>query len=288
MTKFSVLLPVYYKDSPEHLAECLASLRAQTRPADEILIVKDGPLQEALEAVIMAYSTRLPIITLQLPENKGLGLALKAGVEKCQFDIIARMDADDICAAERFELEIRFLETHPEIDVLGGTIREFNSDPTVCICERRLPNEHDSILVFTRRRNPMNHMAVMFRKSAVLAAGNYPSRPGFEDYALWVKMLMNRSKFHNLDSVCTFARCGNGMSRRRGGWSYLRSEASLFWHFRSLGFLSTSEALYSIGLRLPVRLIPATLRSLLYRLFVRRSIGTWPDTHCDAAQGTLR
>lgn len=273
MTKFSVLLPVYHRDSPDHLAECLSSLEAQSRPAEEILIVKDGLLGEALENVINSYSARLPINALQLTNNEGLGLALRAGVEKCQFEIIARMDADDICALDRFELELSFLEAHPEVDVLSGTIREFNSDPAFWITERRLPGEHASILAFAKRRNPMNHMAVVFRKSAVLAAGSYRSQAGFEDYDLWVRMLMKGSNFRNLDAVCTFARCGNGMHMRRGGWNYLQSEASLFWHFRSLGFLNTREALCNIALRLPVRLFPAGLRSLVYRLVVRRAPG---------------
>jgi glycosyltransferase involved in cell wall biosynthesis len=271
MTNFSVLLPVYHRDSPEYFAQCLNSLEAQTRPASEILIVKDGPLGSALEDVIKVYSAKLPVTTLQLPENGGLGPALRAGVEKCRFEIIARMDADDICTDERFELEIGFLEAHPEVDVLSGTIREFNLDPEAWISERRLPREHASIVIFAKRRNPVNHMAVVFRKSAVLAAGNYPSRPGFEDYALWVQMLLNGSRFHNLETVCMFARCGNGMHQRRGGWSYVLHEASLFWHFRSLGFLSTPEALCSIGLRLPVRLVPVVIRSSLYRLFARSS-----------------
>jgi glycosyltransferase involved in cell wall biosynthesis len=288
MAKFSVLLPIYFRDSPEHLAECLSSLAAQTRPAEEILIVKDGSLGEALEGVIHSYSPRLPINILQLAENAGLGLALRAGVEKCCFEIIARMDADDVCALDRFELEVAFLEAHPEIDVLSGTMREFDSDPAVWITERRLPREHTAILAFAKHRNPINHMAVVFRKSAVIAAGSYRSLPGFEDYALWVRMLMNGSRFHNLDNVCTYARCGNGMHRRRGGWNYLLYEASLFWHFRSLGFLSTREAMRSIGLRLPVRLVPARLRSLLYRLFVRRSAVPPLDGYRDAPQRTAR
>ena len=270
MTKFSVLLPVYFGDSPDHLAACLSSLEAQTWPASEILIVKDGSLVEALERVIQFYSARLPIRTLQLPDNKGLGPALRAGVENCQFNIIARMDADDICVLDRFELEVGFLEMHPEVDVLSGTIREFDSDPAIWVSERRLPSEHAAIVAFGKRRNPINHMAVVFRKSAVIAAGNYRSRPGFEDYELWVRMLMNGSRFHNLDAVCTLARCGNGMHRRRGGWRYILFEVSLFWYFRSLGFLNAREALRNIALRVPVRLVPAGLRSLVYRFFVRR------------------
>jgi len=145
---FSVLLPVYFRDSPDDLAACLDSLEAQIRPASEVLIVKDGPLGHALEGVIQSYSARLPISTLELPHNKGLGVALQAGVNKCRFDIIARMDADDICVQDRFKWQVGFLEEHPEIDVLSGTIREFDSDPALWFSERRLPVEHAAIEAF--------------------------------------------------------------------------------------------------------------------------------------------
>lgn len=271
MAKFSVLLPVYFKDSPEHLAECLRSVEAQTRAADEILIVKDGPLGDDLETVIAAYSASLPIVPLELPKNRGLGEALKIGVESCRFDIVARMDADDICAVERFEREVGFLESHPEVDALSGAIREFHTDPSACISERRLPIEHASIRAFAKRRCPLNHMAVAFRKAAVLAAGNYRLQLVGEDYDLWVRMLLNGSILHNLEDILVFARCGNGMQKRRGSFRYLRSESSLFWRFRSLGFLSTFEALCNIGLRVPARLLPASIRAVFYRRFVRKS-----------------
>lgn len=272
MERFSVLMPVYSLESAEYLAESLHSLAVQSRPADEILIVKDGPIGEALEAVIAHYLTELPIVPLQLLENRGLGFALRIGVENCKFEIIARMDADDISAPERFEQQVGFLEAHPEVDAISATIREFNGDPAVSISERRLPSEHTSILAFAKRRCPLNHMAVVYRKSAVLAAGNYQSQFRQEDYDLWVRMLLNGAKLHNLSDLCVFARCGNGMQRRRGGWDYLCSEASLFWHFRSLGFLSTFEVLFNVGLRIPVRLLPPAFRAHLYRLFVRKLI----------------
>jgi glycosyltransferase involved in cell wall biosynthesis len=271
--KFSVLLPVYCKDSPEHLAECLRSIERQTRTADEILIVKDGPLGKNLEGVIATYSARLPIVSVQLPKNEGVGEALRIGVESCRFDIIARMDADDICVAERFERELYFLALHPEVDAVSSAIQEFDIDPSVCVSERRLPSEHAAIMAFAKQRCPLNGMAVVFRRAAVLAAGNYRKWNVGEDYDLWVRMHLNGSILHNLQDVLIFARRGNGMQKRRGGWGYLKREASLFWNFRSLGFLTTFESLHNIGLRVLVRLLPSAARAFLYELLVRSPAG---------------
>ncbi|HEX4039817.1 MAG TPA: glycosyltransferase [Acidobacteriaceae bacterium] len=268
----SVLISVYSGESAAHFKECLESLARQTVPAGEVLIIKDGPLGENLEEVIALYSGGLPIRTVALQQNVGLGSALSAGVEECRFDKIARMDADDICALDRLELQAKFFEAHPEIDVVGGSIREFDADPLLGATERRLPSEHMAIEALAATRNPINHMTVAFRKRAVLAAGNYRPRQGFEDYDLWVRMLLNGSRFHNLPDVLVFARCGNGMQRRRGGWDYARREAALFWSFRSAGFLSTGQAARTIICRTPARLLPASLRTQLYNYFLRHRV----------------
>jgi glycosyltransferase involved in cell wall biosynthesis len=167
----SVLMSVYSKDDPAALCQCLESLVAQTLPANEVVIVQDGPLGDDLQNAIREYRSKLPIETVPLPHNVGLGGALGVGVGRCRFDVIARMDADDICALNRFEKQITYLRAHPEIDVVGSSIREFNSDPLHPLSERRLPNTHEAIAAYARGRNPVNHMTAVFRKAAVLAAG---------------------------------------------------------------------------------------------------------------------
>ena len=272
MADFSVLMSVYRRESPSHLDMCLESLENQTLLAAEVIIVKDGPLGPDLHLVLDAHSARLPIRAIQLPENRGTGAAVRIGVSECSHDLVARMDSDDINVSFRFEHQMRFLSNHPEIDVLGGQISEFMDQPGDSNCIRAVPIQHDAIAAFARRRNPINQMTVMFRKSAVLAAGNYRSWLGFEDYELWVRMLLNSSRFHNLDETLVFVRCGNGMHSRRGGWNYARREAALFWSFRNAGFLTTGAALRAIACRVPARLIPASLRTQVYNRLLRRHV----------------
>ena len=101
--KFSVLMSVYQRESPEFLRQSLDSLAAQTIQADEVVIVKDGPVGAEIAAVIDSHSRKLPIVTLQLEKNAGLGPALNAGLSRCAGDLVARMDSDDICLPDRFE-----------------------------------------------------------------------------------------------------------------------------------------------------------------------------------------
>ena len=269
--KFSVLMSIYDKDVPEALQECLGSLVAQTLPADQVLIVQDGPSGNELCSIVQEYVVKLPIEVVPLRHNIGLGGALRIGIERCRFDVIARMDADDICAPDRFEKQIAFLRGHPETDVVGTSIREFESDVSHCVSERCPPKNHEAIIARAKRRNPINHMTVMFRKAAVLAAGSYRPFTGFEDYDLWVRMLMQGARFHNIEEALVFARCGNGMQLRRGGLEYLVRELKLLRSFHASGFLSAVEVVQSALLRIPARLLPVSIRGEMYRRFLRNN-----------------
>jgi glycosyltransferase involved in cell wall biosynthesis len=266
---FSLLMSVYAKDRPNDLEQCLESLARQTMPADEIILVKDGPVADALEQVIEHFRQLLPLRIISLPVNRGLGSALRAGMEQCNFDVVARMDSDDVAVERRFELQTRFLGHHQEIDVVGGAIAEFESDWSKPHALRRPPATCTEVARYAHHRNPMNHMTVMFRKAAVMAAGNYQPCQGFEDYYLWARMLMRGCRFHNLQSILVYVRCGNGMQGRRGGIGYVRQEFEALRRLRALGFLSQYEFVRNVVERGPARMIPNGMRAFLYRVFLR-------------------
>jgi glycosyltransferase involved in cell wall biosynthesis len=265
----SVLLSLYYGDDPEFLHFAMGSLEEQTVTANEIVIVKDGPLTESLERVALSFEPRLPIRSVQLVRNAGRGLALQKAVPECHFPLVAIMDADDICAPDRFEKQLRYLEAHDEVDAVGGWIAEFDHDPDIVNSVRRVPLGGEDLMKWARKRNPLNQMTVMFRKHAVLAAGNYQHMPGFEDYYLWVRMLLAGSKLANLDDVLVFARCGNGMQARRGGLRYAREEIRFQLTLAKIGFISSRECAMNILARTPVRLAPPSLRGKLYSRVLR-------------------
>ena len=100
--KFSVLMSLYHNEAPAHLHACLASLAAQTLPADDIVLVYDGELPVALEAVVQSFQAALPLHIVRLPHNVGLGHALNQGLPHCRHEWVMRMDTDDICLPQRF------------------------------------------------------------------------------------------------------------------------------------------------------------------------------------------
>jgi len=269
----SVLMSVYFKESPSFLDAALHSIQMQSLRPDEVVLVSD-PVSDELNAVIESYRFVLPLVTIQMASPISLGEALRIGVKRCRGDLIARMDTDDISVSDRFRAQVDFLVNHPEIDVLGGSIAEFVDDPQKPSSIRRMPELHHDVSKFARIRNPVNHMTVMYRRSAVLKAGNYEDDRCMEDYRLWARMLISGCRFHNLDEVLVLARIGNGMIRRRGGMSFMKHELKLQAYFREIGFTSGSRYVFNLGARVPPLFAPHSVRKLMYRHVLRRAVSS--------------
>ena len=267
--KLSVLMSVYAKESATFLRDCLHSLATQTHPAEELVLVEDGPIGDELRHVIEHFRDRLNIRSVLLPSNAGLGEALRQGLEACRGEFVARMDTDDICAPERFERQLQFLEEHPEVDVVGTAIAEFDTDWMAPHSVRRLPARGEELLRIARMRTPLNHQTVIFRRESVMAAGSYQSCQGFEDYHLWARMLVAGAGLYNLPEPLVYARCGNGMQKRRGGWAYMRREIYAQLLMRKIGMITVLDCLRNIIARSPVRLAPSCVRAFFYRAFLR-------------------
>lgn len=268
---FSVLMAVYVKEQPAYLAQALESLCNCDSPIREVVLVEDGPLTDALHDVVAGFRVRLPLKSLALPRNLGLGPALTAGLQVCSAPWVARFDTDDLIVPDRFERQLGWLRAHPHIDLCGGWIREFDESPHTEIGRvRRVPETHEAIAAYARRRNPFNHMTVMFRRETALAAGAYGNEPMYEDYALWVRMLQGGARTANLPEVLVLARTGDDMFGRRGGLKYVASEWAMQRTFLRSHFISSFRFLANLAVRVPVRLAPNKMRKLVYELFLRR------------------
>ena len=118
---FSVLLSLYHKESPLFLRQSLTSIFTQTLLPIEVVLVEDGPLTDELYVIIEESTIRHPELkVVSLPSNQGLGKALNEGLKHCSYDLVARMDTDDIAKPDRFEKQMAVFLEHPEIDVVGG------------------------------------------------------------------------------------------------------------------------------------------------------------------------
>ena len=268
---YSVLMAVYAKENPQFLKASIESMLAQTIPTDDFVIVKDGPLPACLEEVLQIYHDHLHLISLA--RNVGLGPALGIGLASCKHELVARMDSDDLSRPQRIAKQLAVFAQQPECVLCGGYIEEFIEEPGDLGLVKKVPIETKDIFNFIKRRNPFNHVTVMFKKNAIMQAGNYQSFYFNEDYELWIRVLSSHPQVTNLAECLCDVRVGNGMFERRGGWKYLKYDYALQKKLLNLGMTSPLEMSMNVALRSAVRLMPSSFRKHVYTHFLRQNQG---------------
>lgn len=272
--KYSFLMSVYKAEKPKNLKEALDSMLAQTLPADEIVIIKDGPLTYMLDMIIDTYIERNPgvFVIHEKPKNEGLGLALRDGMLICRNEWVARMDSDDISVPERIEKQYEVIREHPELDMICSVHYEFRNNMKD-ITLHYAPEYHEDLLKFCHRRNPFGHDAMIFRKSKVLEVGNYRHNMRFEDYDLWIRMFQGGAKAYNIQTPLLYVRGDRDFYARRGGWEYFTQNRTFFLeHRKELHFFTVKDCVVSLVPRFIVCLIPNSIRIFIYRRMLRTSI----------------
>lgn len=267
--KFSVLLSIYYKESPTNFEQCMQSITInQSLQPNEIVLVEDGKLTDELYQAIDIWQNKLgdTLKRVILADNVGLGKALNIGLSHCSNDWVFRMDTDDISLPDRFKKQSEFIKNHPDIDILSGQIVEFEDDPDHTTGVKRVPLTHKEILKFSRLRSPFNHMAVAYKKSVVESVGGYQHHMFMEDYNLWIRILSKGYKGANLPDNLLFVRAGSDMIQRRKGLIYIKSEWKLLQLKKKLKYQKTIPAITTFSARSVPRLLPNRALSKIYKL----------------------
>ncbi len=269
---FSVLMSLYYKEKAEYLEACLESLLKQTCPAQEWVIVKDGPLTESLDDILEEYIKKYPglITIVPISENVGLGLALRKGIEFCKYELVARMDTDDIAKEDRFEKQLQLFVENPELDICGGQIVEFEDSISNIVAKRTVPLNDKEIKKYQKRRDAFNHMTVMYKKKSVLNAGNYQSALLMEDTLLWANMIMSGSICKNLPDDLVYVRIGKDMYQRRGGFEYFKKYKLGRKKVKETGFIGWYDYYVTLVVQFIVALIPSSVRGLIFKKILHR------------------
>jgi glycosyltransferase involved in cell wall biosynthesis len=265
---FSLLVPVYDGDRPDHIRRAMRSaVDDQTVRPDQVVIVRDGPVPDELARCLDEFqrASPVPVTFVPLRDNRGLGPALDQGLAASWFDVIARMDADDVAMPHRFEVELPLIA---DADIVGAGLYEFVEDTNEIVGQRVPPTGATRIRRYARMHDPFNHPTVVYRREAVLAAGGYGDLPLMEDYALFARMLAGGARAVNVAEPLVFYRVGAEAFRRRGGARLLRSELRLQREFLRRGFTSPPEYLRNVLVRGGYRLVPWWLRRAVYRPLV--------------------
>lgn len=194
MPQVSVLMPIY-KTSPEHLKEAIESVLNQTFTDFEFLILDDCP-NDNREDIVKSFKDHR-INYLKNDKNSGITSSRNKLIELAKGEYLAVMDHDDISLPERFEEQIKVLDAHPEIGVVGCWVERF---PNIKIA--KYPENNKDIERYLMQGCAVAHTAAMIRKS-VLIDNNIGYEEEFspsEDYRLWC-ILIGKTQFYNIQKV---------------------------------------------------------------------------------------
>ena len=268
--KFSVLISVYYKEIPEYLDLSLESITdKQILKPNEIVLVKDGPLTKELEGIIEKYMNKYPNLfkIISLEKNYGLGKALNIGLENCSYELVARMDGDDISKPERFEEQIETFKSNSNLDICGSWIDEFQmkNEKLEVQSIRKVPAKNNEIYQKLKFICAFNHPTVMYKKSKVLKAGSYLQTFALEDYYLWIRLALNKCKMYNIQKSLIYFRVTDGTAKRRGGIKLLKSDLKFQRYLLKEKFINKREYLKNVFIYGIYRIIPWKLRENLQK-----------------------
>lgn len=272
--RFSVLISVYYKEIPRYLDRALQSITDdQVLKPNEIVLVKDGPLTKELDEVIEKYEKKYPNLfkIVVLEKNYGLGKALNIGLENCTYELVARMDGDDISKPERFKKQIDIFKENPNLDILGSWIDEFieeNGEMKIRSI-RKVPEKSDEIFQKLKSICAFNHPTVMYRKSKVIEVGSYLQEFALEDYYLWIRLVISGANMYNLQESLLEFRITEGTSKRRGGLKLLKSDVKFQKKLYGLDFINKRELLLNLIKYFVYRLLPNDLRGKIQKIYCR-------------------
>ncbi len=265
MERFSVLMSLYCKESPEYLDIALDSVFQQTRIPDQVVLILDGPIGAGLKTIVEKYACKYSSLEVYPQKNnRGLSTALNIGLEKCRNEIIFRMDTDDICFPNRFEKTLEMYELHPELELVGSWAIMIN-EKGMRLKQMFSPSSQKEIYekVWTC---PFIHPTVSFKKSALKRVGSYNpySGPRQDDYELWFRCVQGGLRCMNIQEPLLYYRFFSDSIKRNNikvGW----------WRFK-VGLRGAIKCKCSpiayIGVAYPLvrSLMPLCIRKRLYNI----------------------
>lgn len=217
--RVSVLIPVY--NGSQFLRQSLESILCQTWTDFELLLIDDCSTDSSTE-IIAEFAERDPRIrAVYHAKNLGLAGTLNEGLRLAKGTYVARLDHDDEALPDRLRIQVEFLDSHPEVVLVGGSYVNMGLSPNLDrLCS--LPTSPDEISRILPRENCICHPAVMMRRQIVLDAGGYRQEfRNAEDYDLWLRLSRVGPLANVSQPVIRYRLTTSGMSYSRR-WEQLR------------------------------------------------------------------
>ena len=253
-------------DNYEYLKQSMQSIIDQTLKPSEIILIINGYFEaQNVDDLKNEFSNKIELGVYNLDNNYGLAYALNFGLSKCNFDLVARMDPDDISLPERFEMQYSLMLNNPHLAASSAWIEEFNEDLTESKGVRTTPLGDINIdNKYSKLRSPLNHIPAIIRKSIILKIGGYPNFKKGQDYALWSLVLVKGYTLRNIGKVLAKVRSSSSKTDRRG-IKRLYSEIPVIFFQYKISYLSLYEFIFSLTIRVIMRLLPYKVRKLVFK-----------------------
>jgi len=269
LPNYDFLGSIYKFTKKNELKDSLESILSQQYKPFKVVIVLDGFINNDVLVVLQDYSQKLPIKTIAINQNVGLGKALREGLKHCISPIVLRFDSDDINRSDRALKQVKVIKEE-NIDICSSYTYDFIDNPKVPIRFKKLPLTNREIRKHIFIRNPINHPSVAFKRDKVISLdGGYRHCPFYEDYDLWIRAYSKNFVFKNLDEELVAMRIDNQILRRRG-LKLLSGEFHILKTFANISLIYGLKFLPIFLLRIFIIMLPVKVLALIYRYILRK------------------
>lgn len=266
-----VALRTYQTDTSSEFRRTLHSLANQTRIPEVVYWAADETTPDAFDEIRKEFSdSEFRLVKVEVPAKSSRGEALSYAYQESTTELFAILDCGDISAEDRFEIQHRMLEDDFDLAGVGGQLAECKQIPEDIIRIREVPEDPQDVESFAKRRMPVNFPTFTVRQRAIQSVGGFSNLQVAEDFDLLLRLIGNGHYIANSSEILTYVDAEGGLIERRGGFDYARQELqALMTGYRS-GVLSVFDLIVNTSMRLPVRLLPNSVRKIVYRHFLRR------------------
>ena len=193
--KISIVMAAY--NGEVTIRHAIASIQGQSVEDWELIVVDDGSTDETVLIARSLAESDKRIVVIRNEKNLGLAVSLNKGIFHSHGEYIARMDADDVSLPDRLKLQIDYMDSNPDVAVLGGGAI-YMDEKGIELGNVMMPETHEAIIAWMLRSSPFIHPAVMARRSFFEKTGGYnESLKRAQDYDLWFRG-RKIGRYHNL------------------------------------------------------------------------------------------
>ncbi|UXA34440.1 glycosyltransferase [Proteus terrae] len=265
--KISVIMPIHYGTISKKLVNSINSILNQTHLPNELIIVADGEITNENTKIInllMNKNMDVDIKFLSYDLNQGPGFARHYAIMHAIGYYIAIMDSDDIAIPERLAFQIKFMDSHPDISLVGGYIQESNNI-------RKVPLSHNEIVARIFEKSPVNNVTAFFKKEDYLICGGYPSIRSSEDYTLWCRFIGNGFKIHNLNKVLVQVDFDDSSIYRRSGLEHFKNDLFTQRELLKYSLVNKKRFYYNLFRYFIFRNLPLFMKKMIYKNILRKT-----------------